>query len=88
MRLRCRRSDLGQSKAKIIRKSECIVGGAREMTTKANSTVGSPETLNAALDFRTEMSHQALDRPCSGVTQCTDRTTFDLFSESSILASN
>jgi hypothetical protein len=41
--------------------------------------MSSAELVYAALDFRTEMAHQALDRPGGCVTKGANRAAFDLF---------
>jgi hypothetical protein len=51
------------------------------VTTEANRAVQPLELLNAPLDLGSEMAHEALDRPGSGVTQSTDRASLDLFPE-------
>jgi len=49
------------------------------MSTKSNCFMGSAESVDPALDLWTEVPHQALNRPRSGITQSTNGATFDLF---------
>lgn len=73
------RGDLPQ--AQVIWQSKGIIRIPGEVTTEANRAVQPLELLNAPLDLGSEMAHEALDRPGSGVTQSTDRASLDLFPE-------
>jgi hypothetical protein len=51
------------------------------MSTKSNGSINRTVLRDATLNLRTEVTHEALDRPCSRISQSTDGTTFDLFPE-------
>lgn len=71
---------LGQSEAEVVGQGKGIVGGAGKVSAEANGAVQRAEVRDAALNLRTEVAHEALDRPRGGVAQCTDSATLDLFS--------
>lgn len=73
-----RGSDLGEVCAEAIRQSKGRIGLALHASTEQDGSVLGAEGINALLHLRTEMAHKALNRPCCGVAQGTDGTTFNL----------
>lgn len=65
--------------AKVVGKSKGIIGLAGKVSTKADGAVGGLEFLDAALDLWAEVAHEALNGPCSGVTQRANSAALDLF---------
>lgn len=66
--------------AQVIGKSEgwvCL--GAQQTTTEQHGAILCAERSNTLLDFRAEVTHETLNGPSSGVTEGTNRATFDLF---------
>ena len=57
----------------------CRIYLGQQSSTKQDRTILGPEFVDPRFDFRSEVSHQTLNRPCSGVPKSTDRPTLDLF---------
>lgn len=71
------RGDLPQSQ--IVWQGKAIVRVLGEVAAKANRAVQPLELLNALLNLRSEVTHETLYRPGSGIAQSADRSAFDLF---------
>lgn len=71
--------NLWQVGAEVVRERERRVRLALHPSTEQHRTLLSAERGDALLHLRTEVTHQTLDRPRCGVTQCADRTALDLF---------
>jgi hypothetical protein len=77
--LRTGRCNFWKPETEVIGESKRVISSTGKVATKSNSAVHNTELRNTALDFWAEVSHKALDRPRSSVTQGTDCTTFNLF---------
>jgi hypothetical protein len=71
-------ANLRKVRTEIVRQGERRVGRCGHTSTKENLALALTEGVDTSLNLRTEVTHEALNGPCSGITERADRAAFDL----------